>query len=95
MFLVPSHVLEVLGIPDIEPENVDGDILFVEALLHTPDIVGTEIAPPGLVISQRPMRRKLDCSSQSRILTEDLIWCGSGEKEYIEDTRLGDPMGLS
>jgi len=39
VFLVPNHVLVVLGMLDIEPENVNRDIFFVEPLLHTPDVV--------------------------------------------------------
>ena len=92
--LVPNHVLVIFGMLDIEPENVNGDIFLVEALLHTPDIVGTDVVPSALMITQRPMRRKLNRSSQFRILTEDLLWRGSGEKEDVEDARLGDPVGF-
>jgi len=41
------------------------------------------------------MGRKLNRSSQFCILTEDLIRRGSGEKEYVKNTRLGDPVGFS
>ena len=41
------------------------------------------------------MRRKLDRAGQSRILTEDLVWRGSGEKEDVKNTGFGDPVGLS
>lgn len=85
----------VLGILDIQPENVNGDIFFIEALLHTPDVVGTDIVPSALVISQRPMRRKLNSSGQFRVLTEDLVRRGSREEEDFKDTRLGDPVGFS
>jgi len=80
---------------DIEPENVNWDIFFVEALLHTPDVVGTDVVPSTLVITQRPMRGKLNRSSQFRILTEDLARRGSGEKEDVKNARLGDPVGFS
>ena len=85
----------ILGILDIEPEDVNRDILFVKVLLHTPDVVGADIIPPTLVITQRPMRRKLNRSSQFRVLTEDLVWRRSGEKEDVKNTRLGDPVGFS
>jgi len=85
----------VLGILDIQPENVNGDILFIEAFLHAPDVVSTDIVPSALVVSQRPMRRELNSSSQFRVLAEDLVGCGSRKKEDVKDTRLGDPMGFS
>ena len=94
VLLVPNHVLVVLGMLDVEPENVNGDIFFVEALLYTPDVVGTDIIPSALVITQRPMWRKLNRSGQFRILTENLIWRGSGEQEDVKNTRLGDPVGF-
>jgi hypothetical protein len=84
----------VLGILDIKPENVNRHIRFVESLLHTPDVIGTDVVPSALVITQRPMRGKLNRSSQFRILTKDLIRRGSGEKKDVKDTRLGDPVGL-
>ena len=84
----------VLGILNVKPENVDRDVLFVEALLHTPDIIGTDVIPPALVVSQRPMRRELYCSSQPGVLSEDLVWRGTWEKEDIKDSRLGNPVGL-
>jgi len=95
VLLVPNHVLVVLGILDIEPENVDRDILFVETFLHAPDVVSTDVVPSALMIPQRPMRRELNRSGQFRILTKDLVWRGSGEKEDVKNTRLGDPMGFS
>jgi len=85
----------VLGILDIQPEHVNGDILFIEALLHAPDVVATDIVPSALVVSQRPVRRKLNSSGQFRILAEDLVGRGSGKKEDVKDTRLGDPVGFS
>lgn len=91
----PNHVLVVFRILDVQPENVNRDILFVEALLHASDVVGTDIVPPALVIAQGPMRRKLDCSGQFRILTEDLIRCGSRKEKDVKNTRLRDPMGFS
>lgn len=51
VFLIPNHVLVFLGILDVEPENVDGDILFVETLLDTPDVVGADIIPSALVVA--------------------------------------------
>jgi len=80
---------------NVEPENVNRDIFFVETLLHTPDIVGTDIIPSALVITQRPMRRKLNRSGQLCILTEDLVWRRSREKEDVKNTRLGNPVGFS
>ena len=79
---------------DIEPENVDRDIFFVETLLHAPDIVGTDIVPSALVITQRPMGRKLNRSGQFCILTKDLLRCGSREKEHVKNARLGDPVSF-
>ena len=95
VLLVPNHVLVVLGILDIQPEDVNRHIFFVEPPLHAPDIVGTDIVPPALVIAQRPMRGKLDRSGQFRILAENPVWCGSRKEEDVEDTGLGNPMGLS
>ena len=85
----------ILGILNIQPENVNRDILFIEAFLHTPDVVGTDIVPSALMVSQRPMRRKLNGSSQFRVLAEDLVGRGSGKKEDVKDTRLGDPVSSS
>ena len=88
VLLVPNHVLVVLGILDIQPEDVNRHVFFVEPLLHTPDIVGTDIVPPALMIAQRPMRGELDGSGKFRILAKDLVWCGSRKEEDVEDTRL-------
>ena len=84
----------ILGVLDIQPENVNGDILRVEALLYTPDVVGTDIVPSALVITQRPMRRKLNRSGQFRILTKDLVWRGPRKEKDVKNTRFGDPMGF-
>jgi len=85
----------VLGILDIQPENVNRDILLVEALLHTPNVFGTDIIPSALVITQRPMGRKLNRSGQFRVLTKDFFRRGSRKEEDVKNTRLGDPMGFS
>jgi len=49
---------------NIEPENVNSDIFFVEALLHTRDVVGPNIIPLALTITQRLIGRKLNRSCQ-------------------------------
>lgn len=85
----------VLGVLDIKPENVNGEILFVEALLHAPNVVGTDVVPSALVITQRPMRRKLNRSGQFRVLAEDLVRRGPGEEEDVKNAGLGDPVCLS
>ena len=95
MLLFPDHVLVVLGVLNIKPENVNRDILLIEPLLNTPDVVGADIVPSALVIAQRPMRRELDCSGQLRVLTEDLVRRGSRKEKDVKNTRLGDPMGFS
>lgn len=51
VLLVPNHVLVFLSILDVEPENINGDIRFIKALLYTPDIVGTDVIPSALVVS--------------------------------------------
>ena len=40
------------------------------------------------------MGRELHGPSQFRVLTKDLIRCGSGEKEDVENAGLGDPVSL-
>ena len=84
----------LFGILDVEPENIDRDVLFVKSLLHAPNVVAADIVPSALVVSKRPMWRKLNRPGQSRILAENMVWRGSGEKENIKNTRLGDPMSL-
>ena len=64
VLLVPNHLLVVLGMLNIEPENVNSDIFFVEALLHTRDVVGPNIIPLALTITQRLIGRKLNRSCQ-------------------------------
>ena len=84
----------VLGILDIEPENVNRHIRFIESLLHTPDVIGTDVVPSALMITQRPMRGKLNRPGQFRILTKDLIRRGSRKEKDVKDTRLGYPVSL-
>jgi hypothetical protein len=95
ILLVPNHILMVFGILDVQPKDIERHVLLVEALLHTADVVGADVIPATLVVTQRPVRRQRSCAGEAAILSEYFCRGRAGKNEDIKDPRFGDPVSAS
>jgi hypothetical protein len=92
LFLIPDEILVLFRVLNIKPEDIDRNICLVEAALHRPDIIRTDVVPPALMVSERPMRRDDGGARQTRVLSEHVRRGGARQQEDVEDARLGDPV---
>lgn len=57
ILLVPDHILVILRILDVQPKDINGHILLVEALLYIAYVVRADVIPAALVVPQCPVGR--------------------------------------
>lgn len=94
MLLIPIKVPMFLCILDIQPRNVQRDILFIESTLHLENIGIIDIIPSTLVVSQCPLRRKIRRSRQTCVLLEERSRIGTWQDQEIHDPGFRHPVGL-
>ena len=51
VFLVPYHILVVLGVLDVQPKNIERHIFLIEAFLYITHIIRTDVVPAALVVT--------------------------------------------
>ncbi len=95
VFLVPYHILVILGILNIQPKNIERHIFLVEASLYTTDVVRADVVPAALVVTQRPVRRQWSRTRKATVLAEYIRRRRTRKDKEIEDARLRDPMCAS
>lgn len=95
LLLIPIKVLVLGRVLDIQPSDVQRDILLVKPPVHIEHVVLVEIVPSTLVISDRPERRNRSVSCQSGVLPEKIIGFGAGEDEQVHDPRFRHPLRLN
>ena len=83
MTLVPDEVLVLLGVLDVEPEDIDGDVLLIETLLHGSHIVRADVVPTTLVIAKGPVSRQSGSSGETCPLREDILGSRSWQDENV------------
>lgn len=95
LLLVPIKVLVLGRVLDIQPSDVQRDILLVKPPVHIEHVVLIEIVPSALMISDRPERRNRSVSCQSSVLPEKILGFGAGEDEQVHDPRFRHPLRLN
>ena len=89
---VPDHVLVLVGVLNVEPDDVERDVGLVEAPLDVEHVRLALVVPPALVVRDRKELRKRRPTRQGRVLVEDGERRRPQEDEEVEDARLGDPV---
>lgn len=51
VFLVPYHILVILGVLDIQPKDIERHIFLIEACLYTTHVIRADIVPAALVVA--------------------------------------------
>jgi hypothetical protein len=90
--LVPNHILVLLRVLDIKPEDINWHIFLIKPLLHCPDILWADVVPSALVIPQTPVGRKHGGTSELGVLLKDVLRCRARKEEEVQNTRLRDPV---
>ena len=93
-FLVPHKVLVSFGILDIEPKDVDGDILLIKPLLYRSDVFTADIVPATLVVGEGVQRGKHGSACEAGVLGEDRSRVRTWENEDVKNARFRDPVCL-
>lgn len=89
MMRIPCEILFVVGVFNVQPHNVHGNVIFVEFLINTVHIVLVFVVPAALVIGQRELlhtRNKEEIQILKRLLHGNKIksmrvmnhTCGNG-----------------
>jgi hypothetical protein len=94
MFLIPIKVPVLFRILDIQPCDIQRDILLIEPTLHLENIRIINIIPSTLVITQRPLGWEISRTRESCVLLEKRSRIGSRQYEEIHDSGFRHPMCL-
>jgi hypothetical protein len=95
LLLVPIKVLVLGRVLDIQPSDVQRDILLVKPPVHIEHVMLVEVVPSALMISDRPERRNRCISCQSGVLPEKILRFRAGEDEQVHDPRFRHPLRLN
>lgn len=91
---IPGEVLDLIGVFDIQPDDVVRDMSLVKPPINVLDVVFGEVIPSALVVAEGKLLRHSGCSRQLAILLRNVLGRGAQEDKEIDDTALGDPVGL-
>ena len=91
---VPREVLLAVGVLDVEPHDVHGDVVLVELGRDGEDVLLVVVVPAALVVGDRELGRERRGAGQRRVLPRDVFGLRAQEDERVYDARLGHPVGV-
>mmetsp|Transcript_8128 Transcript_8128/g.30544 ORF Transcript_8128/g.30544 Transcript_8128/m.30544 type:complete len:725 (+) Transcript_8128:1218-3392(+) len=90
--LVPREVLLLIGVLNIQPDHVDGEVVVLEALVDLRNVLLVLVVPPALVKTQREHRGQIRRPRDVSVLRHHALGRRAGHEEEIKVARLAHPV---
>src|SRR5271154_6718418 len=92
---IPRKVLFVVGILNVQPDRIVGNLMFIESCVHSQDVLLTPVIPSTLMMADGKERWKWGVSGQFSVLFENGFGIWTEKDKEIEHTGFTYPVCLT
>ena len=90
--LVPGEVALAVRVLDVEPHDVHGNLVLLEAVVDRAHVLLVVVVPAALMIGEREYGRQLCVAREQAVLTEHVVRSRTHHHVDVDDAALREPV---